>query len=181
MAHALVPAPRFPAPGHDPCPFRGGLRRSAPNPPYFARQNAEGGGRVSGTRMALLWGGPEMGAANAPARRLVAIRSALRNARPSLRPVGLGAGQTPLRCATRTAGRNAGGFPRRHPGTAAGPLSRLLPTRESAGAGADHLPRRPAPDPGRRPSAGRDGLSIDAGVSAGISGAIMPGGGGSSE
>ena len=80
------------------------------------------------------------GAASAPARRLVAIRSALRTpdgrgslARnqpppPSLpgpirSPGGfpVGTGPTPLRCATRTAGRNAGGFSGRHPGTAAGP------------------------------------------------------------
>jgi len=85
-------------------------------------------------------GGPEKGAASAPARRLVAIRSALRHAGrtgvpreepaapPSLPgPIRLpggfpvGTGPTPLRCATRTAGPNAGGFSGRHPGTAAGP------------------------------------------------------------
>ena len=33
----------------------------------------------------------------------------------------VGTGPTPLRCVTRTAGRNAGGFSGRHPGTAAGP------------------------------------------------------------
>ena len=146
------------------CPFQSRPRRKVP--------------RVAGASVAPEGppcGGPEKGASNAPARRLVAIRSALRNAWPSLRPVGLGADQAPLRCATRTAGRNAGGFPGRHPGTAAGPSSRLLATRDSAGAGADHLPQRPAPDPRRRPSAGRDGRRINAGGGAGISGAVMPG------
>ena len=80
-----------------------------------------------------------------------------------------------LRCATRTAGRSAGGFPGRHPGTAAGPSSRLLAARDSAGAGADYLPRRPAPVPGRRPSAGRDGRRIREGLAAGTSVRVMPG------
>ncbi len=79
----------------------------------------------------------------------------------------VGASRAPLRCATRTAGRNAGGFPGRHPGTAAGPLPRLLATTDSAGAGADHLPRRPAPVPGRRPSAGRDGRQCKGGFAGG--------------
>ena len=82
-----------------------------------------------------------MGAANVPARRLVAVRSALRYAgrteppsRGASRPHHPSRAQSgfpevslselvrrTLRCATRTAGRNAGGFSGRHPGTAAGP------------------------------------------------------------
>jgi hypothetical protein len=62
-------------------PSRWVTARSAPYPPYVPRRDAEGGGRVRCTRRpSVVNGGPKMGASNAPARRLVAIRSALRNA-----------------------------------------------------------------------------------------------------
>jgi len=62
------------------------------------------------------------------------------------------------------------GTPGRRPDHAA-----ITRDEDSAGAGADHLPQRPAPDPRRRPSAGRDGRSVKAGGGAGITGKVMPG------
>jgi hypothetical protein len=47
------------------------------------------------------------------------------------------------------------GFPDGTPGRRPD-LAAITRDEDSAGAGADHLPQRPAPDPRRRPSAGRD-------------------------
>ena len=140
-------------------------------------ENAEGGGRMRDTRLALRVredrkraprtrppgdlspSGPLSGT---PDKRGSLARNHTSSPSlpgPSRLPGGLpvGTGPTPLRCATRTASHIARGFSGRHPGTAAGPFAGLPRREDSAGAGADALPRRPAPVPGRRPSAGRDG------------------------
>ena len=67
------------------------------------------------------------------------------------------------------------GFPDGTPGRRPDPVA-IARKKDSAGAGADHLPQRPAPDPRRRPSAGRDERSINAGGEAWISGRVIPGG-----
>ena len=158
-------------------------------------ENAEGGGRMRDTRLALRVredrkraprtrppgdlspSGPLSGTPDGRGSLARSHTSPPSLPGPSRLPGGLpvGTGPTPLRCATRTASRNARGFSGRHPGTAAGPLAGLPRREDSAGAGAGHLPQRPAPVPGRRPSAGRDGRSIEAGGEAGICGRVMPG------
>jgi hypothetical protein len=136
--------------------FQRAAALSAPDPRSISpRRDAEGGGRVGCTRKVLLaedrkWARPTRPPGDLSPSVPLSGRSALASPRGARRGPG-----APLRCVTRTAGRNAGGFPGRHPGTAAGPLSGLPRTQDSAGAGADHLPRRPAPVPARRPPAGR--------------------------
>ena len=123
-----------------------GYGASAPDPPFIPRRDAEGGGRVSLTRVALLAEdrkralparppgdlSPSVPLSGTPDGR----GSLARNQPPPpslpgpIRSPGgfpVGTGPTPLRCATRTAGRNAGGFSGRHPGTAAGPLAGIAP------------------------------------------------------
>jgi hypothetical protein len=190
--HLLDPA-RSPPPGHDPCPRGHAAWPLCPR--YIPRRNAEGGGRVSCTRLALLAEDRKRALPTRPPGDLSPSvplsgtpdgRGSLARDRPPLPsltgpircPGGfpVGTGPTPLRCVTRTAGRNAGGFPGRHPGTAAGPFAGLPRAKDFAGAGADHLPRRPAPVPRRRPSAGRDGWRIKVGIAAGMTGRVMPAG-----